>query len=162
MPNMLINIASLLQRYWTKFNNRTNYIYLEIIRETDTTVVIYSWKYRVMTSSAGHLISHSTFWWLYSEQRVEIELLHIMVSSGHHISKLDLVPNISMIEKVVQQICAIDYLVSKYTFLLINQFVQRQIFWLMKISLKWGCWAVAQRVRTDLFWSVYRVLKLVG
>ena len=31
-----------------------------------------------------------------------------------------------MIEKVVQQIWAIDYFVSKYTFLLINQFVQRQ------------------------------------
>ena len=37
-------------------------------------------------------------------------------------------PSISMIEKVVQQVCAIDYLVSKYTFLLINQFIQRQIF----------------------------------
>ena len=32
-----------------------------------------------------------------------------------------------MIEEVVQQECAIDYLVSKYTFL-INQFIQRQIF----------------------------------
>ena len=37
-------------------------------------------------------------------------------------------PNISKIEKVVQQVCAIDYLVSKYTFLLINQFIQRQNF----------------------------------
>ena len=37
-------------------------------------------------------------------------------------------PNISMIEKVVQQICAIDYFVSKYTFLLMNQFVHRQNF----------------------------------
>ena len=37
-------------------------------------------------------------------------------------------PNISMIEKVVQQICAIDHLVRKYTFLLINQYVQRQNF----------------------------------
>ena len=37
-------------------------------------------------------------------------------------------PNISMIEKVVQQVCAIDYLVSKYTSLLINQFIQRQTF----------------------------------
>ena len=37
-------------------------------------------------------------------------------------------PNISMIEKVVQQVCAIDYLVSKYTFLLMNQFIQRQNF----------------------------------
>ena len=36
--------------------------------------------------------------------------------------------NISMFEKVVQQVCAIDYLVSKYTFLLINQFIQRQNF----------------------------------
>ena len=54
----------------------------------------------------------------------------IMVSSGHHhfYVGLDLMPNISMIEKVVQQICAIDYLVSKYTILLINQFVQRQNF----------------------------------
>ena len=37
-------------------------------------------------------------------------------------------PNFSMIEKVVQQVWAIDYLVSKYTFLLINQFVQIQKF----------------------------------
>ena len=37
-------------------------------------------------------------------------------------------PNISLIEKVVQQECAINYLESKYTFLLINQFIQRQIF----------------------------------
>ena len=37
-------------------------------------------------------------------------------------------PNFSMIEKVVHQKCAIDNLVSKYTFLLINQFIQRQIF----------------------------------
>ena len=35
-------------------------------------------------------------------------------------------PNFSMIEKVVQQECVIDYLVSKYIFLLLNQFVQRQ------------------------------------
>ena len=55
-----------------------------------------------------------------------------------NISKLDLMPNFSMIEKVVQQECAIDYLVSKYTFLLINQFIQ-----------------------TDLFWAVHRVFKLV-
>ena len=33
-----------------------------------------------------------------------------------------------MIEKVVQQVSAIDYLVSKYSFLLINKFVQRQDF----------------------------------
>ena len=33
-----------------------------------------------------------------------------------------------MMSKVVQQECAIDYLVSKYTILLINQFIQRQIF----------------------------------
>ena len=44
------------------------------------------------------------------------------------ISKLDLMPNFSMIEKVVQQVCSIDYLVSKYTLLLINQFIQRQSF----------------------------------
>ena len=31
-----------------------------------------------------------------------------------------------MIEKVIQQVCAIDYLVSKYEFLLINWFVYRQ------------------------------------
>ena len=37
-------------------------------------------------------------------------------------------PNFSMIEKVVQQVSAIDYIVSKYTFLLINQFVLRQNF----------------------------------
>ena len=37
-------------------------------------------------------------------------------------------PNISMIEKVVQQERAIDYLVSKYAFLLTNQFIQKQKF----------------------------------
>ena len=37
-------------------------------------------------------------------------------------------PNISTIQKVVQQECAIDYLVSKYIFLLINQFLERQKF----------------------------------
>ena len=37
-------------------------------------------------------------------------------------------PNIYVIEKVVQQVCAIDYRVSKYTFLLINQFIQRENF----------------------------------
>ena len=37
-------------------------------------------------------------------------------------------PDISMIEKVIQQECAIDYVVSKYTYLLINQFIQRQNF----------------------------------
>ena len=36
-------------------------------------------------------------------------------------------PNISMAEKVVQRVCAIYYLVSKYTFLLFNHFVKRQI-----------------------------------
>ena len=41
-----------------------------------------------------------------------------------NISKLDLMPNFYMSEKVFQQECAIDYLVSKYTFMLINQFIQ--------------------------------------
>ena len=50
----------------------------------------------------------------------------LMLSQVTNISKLDLMPNISMIKKVVQQVCDIDYLVSKYTFLLINQFIQRQ------------------------------------
>ena len=36
-----------------------------------------------------------------------------MVSSVTTISKLDLMPNTSMIEKVVQQICASNYLVIK-------------------------------------------------
>ena len=47
---MLINIASrqlaVLHRYFSStgqlFNNHTNYVYLETIRETDTTVVVYS------------------------------------------------------------------------------------------------------------------------
>ena len=42
------------------------------------------------------------------------------------ISKLDSMPNIYKIKTVVQQVCAIDYIVSKYTFLLIDQFVKRQ------------------------------------
>ena len=29
------------------------------------------------------------------------------------------------------------------------------IFWSMKISLEWGCWAVTKSVRTDHFWSVH-------
>ena len=49
-----------------------------------------------------------------------------MVSSGHQYFLVGFdAYNISMIEKVVQQVCAIYYLVSKYTYLLINQFVQR-------------------------------------
>ena len=55
-------------------------------------------------------------------------LLFTMVRQVTNISKLDLMPDISMIEKVVQQECAIDYLVSKYTFMLINQFMPRQNF----------------------------------
>ena len=47
---MLRNIASrqlaVLRRYFSAigllFNNHTNYVYLETMRETDTTVVIYS------------------------------------------------------------------------------------------------------------------------
>ena len=47
---MLINIASrqlaALHRYFSatgqKFNNHTNYVYQETMRETDTTVVVYS------------------------------------------------------------------------------------------------------------------------
>ena len=37
-------------------------------------------------------------------------------------------PNISMIDKVVQQVYGIDYVVSKYTFLFINQCIHRQTF----------------------------------
>ena len=47
-------------------------------------------------------------------------------------------PNISMIEKAVQQICAIDYLVHENSFLLINQFVQRQIFLIDKDISRMG------------------------
>ena len=36
------------------------------------------------------------------------------------ISKFDLMTNICTIKKVVKQVCAIDYLGSKYAFLLIN------------------------------------------
>ena len=47
---MMINIASrqlaVIHRYFSatgqQFNNHTNYLYLETMRETDTTVVIYS------------------------------------------------------------------------------------------------------------------------
>ena len=39
-----------------------------------------------------------------------------------------------MTKKVVQQVFAIDYAVSKYTFLMINQFVQRIFFSLMTIA----------------------------
>ena len=37
-------------------------------------------------------------------------------------------PNISIIKKVNQQVTAIDYLLSKYTLLLVKQFVERQNF----------------------------------
>ena len=60
-------------------------------------------------------------------------------------------PNISMVKKVIQQVCAIDYIVSKHTFLLINQFIWGKNIWLMKISLEWGFWAVEKNTRTDLF-----------
>ena len=79
MPNMLISIASrqlaVLHCYLSatgqSFDNHTNYVYWETVLETDITVVICSWKDRMIMSCASHLISHSKYWWLYSEQRVE-------------------------------------------------------------------------------------------
>ena len=47
--------------------------------ETDTTLVIYSWQCRVMMSCASHMISHSTYWRLYSEQRVE-NVFHMIIA----------------------------------------------------------------------------------
>ena len=62
-------------------------------------------------------------------------------------------PNISMIEKVVQQVCAVDYTLyaSTYTFLFINQFIQRQNFLIDEDMSRMGCWAVAKSESTDLF-----------
>ena len=96
--------------------------------ETDTTVVIYSWRHRAMMSCASHLISHSTYWCSIANKELRLCCCIQWYPQVTNISKLYLMPNFSMIEKVVQQECAIDYLVSKYTFLLINQFIQRQIF----------------------------------
>ena len=77
-------------------------------------------------------------------------------------------PNISMIEKVVQLVRAVDYLVRNYTFLLINHFVSRQNFltdediswmWLLSSTEQMG--NVQKSVRTFLFRVVQRVFKLV-
>ena len=89
---MLINIVSrqlaALHRYFSATGQYSLIIILSILgnyeRDRYNCRILFV-KYRVMTSCASHLISHSTFLWLYSEQRVEIELLlHIMVSSDHH------------------------------------------------------------------------------
>ena len=129
---MLINIASrqlvVLHRYRYLYTTNTNYIYLETMWETDTTVVIYSWKYRAMMSCASHLISHFTYWGSIANKEFTLCCCILWYPQVTNVSKLDLMPNISMIEKVVQQVYAIDYLVSKYTFLLINQFIQWQNF----------------------------------
>ena len=77
---------------------------------------------------------------------------------------LDLMPNISMIEKVVQQVCAVDYLVSKHRFLLINKFIQRQNFLIDEDISRIGLLSsIAKSAHTNLFWAVhiYRVFQLV-
>ena len=51
-------------------------------------------------------------------------------------------PNFSMIEKVVQQECATHYLVSKFIFLLINQF----IIIIIIIKRGWQCKAGRERL----------------
>ena len=58
-----------------------------------------------------------------SEQRVEIVFLHIMASSSHQYFQVGFDRF-----KFVQQVCAIDYLVSKYAFLLIDQFIKSHFF----------------------------------
>ena len=55
-----------------------------------------------------------------------------------------------MIGNVVHQVCAIDYLISKYTFLLINKFIKMEKNLIDEdISLEWGCWAVA---KSKMYW----------
>ena len=70
-------------------------------------------------------------------------------------------PNISMIEKVVQQVCAIDYHVIKYTFLLINQFIQRQNLFIDEDISRMGLLISTKSALTDLFWAVHRFFKLI-
>ena len=68
---------------------------------------------------------------------------------------------ISMIQKVVQQVCAIDYLVSKYIFLLMNQFIQMQNFLIDEDISRMGLLSsIKECIRTDLFWAVHNVLNL--
>ena len=70
-------------------------------------------------------------------------------------------PNISMIEKVVQQVCAIDYPVSEYTLLLINKFIQRHFFLIYEDISRMGLLSSSNECTTDLFWAVHKVLKFV-
>ena len=89
-------------------------------------------------------------------------LLYTMVSQVTNISKLDLMPNISMIEKVVQQECAIDYLISKYYFLLINQFIQRYFFLIDEDISRMGLLSSSKEcTHLPFLGCTYRVLKLV-
>ena len=73
-------------------------------------------------SCTSHLISHSRIDGSIANKELRLCCCIQWYPQVTNISKLDLMPNFSMIEKVTQQECGIDYFVSKYTFLLINQF----------------------------------------
>ena len=68
-------------------------------------------------------------------------------------------PNISMIEKVVPEVCAIDYLVSKNT-LLVNKFIQRQNFLIDEDISQMGLLSSSKECITDLFWAEHRFFKI--
>ena len=140
-----------------------NYVYLETMWETDTTVVIYSWKYRAVMSCASHLLSHSTYWWLYSEQRVEILLLYTVVSSIKSPIFLSWVWCLTSpwLRKSFSIYVPLITLYASTPSCWSVSLSRSKIFWFMKRSLESGCWAVENSVPTNLFWAVHSVFKLV-
>ena len=56
---------------------------------------------------------------------------------------------------IFEQVRAIDHLIDKYSFLLINQFIQRE-----KLLFECGCCAVSNGAGTDLFYAVPLYLKI--
>ena len=69
----------------------------------------------------------------------------------------------SVIENVAMQACAIDHFIGKDYFLLINQFIHRENFFILENiphkRLLWGILvAVANSARTDLFCAVIKIV----
>ena len=70
-----------------------------------------------MMSGASHLISHSMYYGSIANKELRLCCCIQWYPQFTNISKLDSMPNISMTEKVFQQVCAIDYPVSTYLLL---------------------------------------------
>ena len=63
-------------------------------------------------------------------------------------------------ENVAKQVCAIDHFIGKYSFLLINQFVQRKNFLILEYIPRMRLLRCRNSARTDLFCAVKTIFKL--